>query len=169
MKKILTNFCSVCILISAAASLSRADDLAKRIGLGLGYPYLCLKGGITSNLAIEGRGQFSEGVIVLGGRGYYNFNPKDRAVVYAGGEVNYVTFDTETDKGKVKGNGYTLLAFLGLEYFVVPKTVGLAVDIGPVYTKVGGTFEGYEEESKPQSGVDIALNFGVNFYFGIGK
>lgn len=131
------------------------NDLHKRFGLGLGYPYLSLKYGLTSHLTLEPRGAFGKGIVTAGGRLYWNFTPKSRIVLYSGLEANYVSFDKEN----TSGNGYLTEFFLGAETFLTDK-ITFIIDIGPGYTKLAESGSDYTTE-----GLDWILNIGLNFYF----
>ena len=44
-----------------------AENIHKKIGIGLGYPFLSVKYGLSSKLSIEARGAFGKGIQVYGG------------------------------------------------------------------------------------------------------
>lgn len=151
MRKFLLSLV-ISMLISFTAE---ADDLAKRIGIGFGNPYISVKYGLNSKFSIEARGAFGSGIIVSGARLYYNFNPEDRAVIFIGGEGDYVTFDTDD----VSGNGYVGYAFVGGEYFISKKFT-FNLDIGPAFI---GLKE--DEFDLDVSGLEWIFNLGINYYF----
>jgi hypothetical protein len=147
---------SISILMGIGiVSTAKADDLNKRIGIGLGNPYISLKYGLSSKLSIEARGAFGSGISVYGARFYYNFNPKDRSVIFIGGEGDFVSFDKED----ISGTGYVVYAFVGGEYFIT-KRFTFNLDIGPA-------FIGLEEDELNLSveGIEYVFNLGINFYF----
>lgn len=85
---------------------------------------------------------------------YYNFNPKDKTVIFIGGEGNYVSFDTND----VTGRGWIGYGFVGGECFLTER-LSFNVDIGPAFISL-------EEDVFHLSvdGVEWIFNLGVNFY-----
>ncbi len=140
----------------SVASNSHSYDLTHKIGIGLGYPYLSLKYGISPKWSMELRGAFDDGIQVLGGRLYHNFTPEERTVIYCGGEMDCVTFDTKD----IAGSGYLGLIFVGGEHFFSKKFT-FCLDFSTVYTKL--TDSEYSDVSV--SGIDLVVNMGINFYF----
>lgn len=69
MKKFLTGSISILIGIGIV-STTKANDLTKRIGIGLGNPYLSIKYGLNSKYSIEARGAFGSEITVGGARFY---------------------------------------------------------------------------------------------------
>ena len=110
-KKFLLIFGLILLINMSIVCIGYANDLTHKIGVGLGYPYLSLKYGISPKWSGELRGAFGSGIVVVGGRVYYNLNPEKRAVIYYGLEMDYVSFDTED----IAGNGYLVLIFVGGE------------------------------------------------------
>jgi hypothetical protein len=136
-----------------------AESIAKRWGVGLNYPGLSVKYGINEKNALELKSQFGEGIFVIGPRYYYNFNPKDKAVIFLGGEVAYISFKGDESEG----SGFCVGGFVGGEYFV-NKNFAVSMDIGPVYITLKD-----KDTSLDESGVDFVLNLGLNYYFGGGQ
>lgn len=132
---------------------ANADDLAKRIGVGLGNPYLSLKYGLNSKLSAEARYAFGSGVNAYGARLYYNFNPENQMVIFTGLEGDYIRFDRDG----VSGNGYAAYLLVGGEYFIA-KNFTFGLDIGPAFIKL-------EEDELSVDGVEYIFNLGVNLYF----
>ncbi len=132
-----------------------ADSIKGKIGIGLGYPYLSLKYGLTQNLSLETRGAFGDGINVYGGRLYYNFNPNDMIVISIGGERDYVSFDTDGTSGK----GYIGYGFISGEYFIFQEFT-LNLDVGPAFISLN------EDKFKLSvDGIEWIFNLGINFYF----
>jgi len=140
------------ILIGCTTPLTSADDISGKLGLGLGNPYISLKYGLNSKLAGEIRGAFGSGISVYGIRGYYNFNPESKAVIFLGGEADLISFDIEG----ISGEGNVLMVFVGLEYFISDKLT-LSTDIGPALITVSS-------EGTSVSGPEWVFNVGINFY-----
>ncbi len=159
-KKLLIIFGLIFLINVSVVCIGYADDLTHKIGVGLGYPYLSVKYGISPQWSGELRGAFGSGIVVAGGRVYYNLNPEKRAVIYYGLEIDYVSFDSEG----IAGTGYLGLIFVGGEYSI-NKSLTVCMDIGPVYTKL--TDSEYSDVSV--SGIDWVVNIGVNFYFSLTK
>lgn len=157
-KKFLIVLALIFLLNVGVISIAHSDDLTHKIGVGLGYPYSSLKYGITPKWSAELRGAFGSGIIVFGWRLYHNFNPTKRTVIYCGGEIDYVSFDTEN----IVGNGYLWLIFIGGEHFL-SKNFAVGLDIGPIYTKLNAL----EYSDISVSGIDWVVNIGVNFYFSV--
>ena len=157
-KKLLIIFGLIFVVNVSAVSVGYADDLSHKLGIGLGYPYLSVKYGINSRWSGELRGAFGSGIVVAGGRVYYNLNPEKRAVIYYGLEMDYVSFNTDD----ISGNGYLGLIFVGGEYFI-NKNLTVCMDIGPVYTKLADS----EYSDVSVSGIDWVVNIGINFYFSL--
>lgn len=159
-RKFLIILALIFLLNVGVIAIGYSDDLTHKIGVGLGYPYFSLKYGFSPKWSAELRGAFGSGIIVMGGRLYYNWNSEKRTVIYCGGEMDYVTFDTED----IAGNGYLGLVFVGGEHFI-SKRFAVSLDIGPVYTRL--TDSEYSDVSV--SGIDWVVNIGINFYFSLKK
>jgi len=136
-------------------SSASGDSLANRIGIGLGNPYIAVKYGLTSKFSVEGRGAFGSGILAYGARLYYNFNPRNRTVIFIGGEGDYVSFDVDD----VKGLGVVGYGFVGGEYFITRKFT-FNLDIGPAYI-----FLKEGEFDFDVHGFEWVFNLGINYYF----
>jgi len=154
--KVIAGMFGIVILCSfAQVQKAGANDLTKKWGIGLNYPGISAKYGISPKFAVELRGQFGKDIFVVGPRGYYNFNPMSRYVLYSGLEVDYVNFKGD----KSSGWGVAGDAFAGLEFFVI-EHLGLNVDIGPAYISLKDS-----DTSEKEDGVEWVINVGVNYYF----
>jgi hypothetical protein len=159
MKKLIVCFSLCFLFILGTTSTGHSFDLTRRIGIGFGYPYFGIKYGINPGVSLEAKVAFGEGIIVGGPRIYCNFNPRDRTVYYLGGEVNYVTFDTED----AKGEGFIGGVFIGGEIFL-SRSFSFNLDFGPYYTKlIDSEFTDLEVD-----GIDYVVNLGIHIYFGGG-
>ncbi|MBU1753325.1 SH3 domain-containing protein [bacterium] len=147
---IILIFLSICCFTSDVESY----DLTKRIGIGLGNPYASLKYGINSKFSTELRCAYGEDILVIGPRFYYNFNPKEKIVIYVGGEGDCVTFD----KDDMKGNGYIGMAFIGMEYFST-NNLTFCTDIGQAYVSLS------KDNKNEADGIGWVINLGINYYF----
>jgi hypothetical protein len=150
MVKIIILFLLTCCFISNV----EAHDLTKRLGIGLGNPYISLKYGINSKFSTELRCAYGENILVVGPRFYHNFNPEDRVVIYLGVEGDYVTFD----KDNLNGNGYIGMVFVGMEYFST-NNLTFCTDIGPAYVSLSGN------NDSETDGIGWVINLGINYYF----
>lgn len=153
LKKVL--LCMLVVFCHFGCSVN-AYDSSKKVSLGLGYPYISLKYGVSSHFAIEIRNTTEEGIQIIGGRIYYNVNPFSRSVLYYGIEGDNISF-SYTDQN---GTGFAGYVFIGEEYFL-NKTISLNLDIGPTYTKVIDE----SQSSIAIEGVDWVANLGLNLYF----
>jgi len=154
MEKVLLTMTISVLMSFGITSVANADDLTKRIGIGLGNPYISIKYGFNSKCSIEAKGAFGSGITVGGTRFYHNFNPNDRTVIFMGVEGNHVSFDTND----ISGNGWIGYGFVGGEYFISQKFT-FNLDIGPAFISL-------EEDECGLSidGVEWVFNLGVNFY-----
>lgn len=152
MKRIVIGIILGIFLVGCSSSLVRANDISKKFGLGVGNPYIALKYGFTPKLSGEIRGAFGSGIAVYGIRGYYNFNPENKGVIFLGGEADLISFNTE----EISGNGSVLMVFVGFEYFITEKLT-LSTDIGPALITISS-------EGTSTSGPEWVFNIGINFY-----
>lgn len=149
--------CLLSIIFLSGLSTVNATDLSKRLGIGLGYPYLSLKYGFSSRFTGELRGAFDEGIGVYSVRGYYNFLVDERILGFAGADLGYITFDTE----ELKGTGTLIMPFVGGEYFLTEQ-LSVGVDIGPAFISLGSMVLGKDFSI---SGIEWVSNLGINYYF----
>jgi len=131
------------------------EGLAGQIGVGLNYPGVDLKIGLTPRFLLEARGQFGEGISAYGLRGYYYFNPKGKPRYFTGMEADLINFKGEESKG----NGWCAIGFLGGEYFLSER-FSLQLDFGPVYVSIKD-----KNTNLSEGGIDYLVNMGINLYF----
>jgi len=155
LKKFLLVIITVFLVGSLTAPIVTGDNLDNRIGIGLGNPYISIKYGLSSKFSIEGRGAFGSGIFVGGARLYYNFNPEYRAVIFVGGEGDYVSFNVDD----MEGFGFVAYGFLGGEYFIT-KRLTFNLDIGQAYI-----FLKENESALDEEGLEWVFNLGINYYF----
>lgn len=137
-------------------SKAQAIDLNGRLGVGLNYPGVNVKYGITPKVAIEARGQFEKNITLFGPRFYYNFSSNKIMNLFLGGEADWIKF-----KGEIsKGSGFAVETFVGGEYFLT-KNLSLTTDIGPAYISLKDA-----DGKKSSEGIEYVVNVGVNYYFG---
>ena len=125
--------------------------MSKRWGVGVNYPGLGVKYRVNEKSAVGIKTQFAKDIFVIGPRYYHSFNPKDKAVLLAGGEVDYLTFKGDSSKG----SGWVIEAFVGGEYFIQPN-FSISSDIGPAFIYLKD-----KDTSLDESGIDFVLNLGL--------
>ena len=130
-------------------SLSEAE-----LGIGLGWPYLCLKYNFLNSISSELRWSTGEGINVFSCRGYWNFKSFDRLKLFTGLEAGYINFDTVG----IKGSGWEGSVFIGCEYFVVLQKFSIALDFSP-------TFISLSSDKYKIDGVELITNLAVYYYF----
>lgn len=144
------------IAVAVCAGRAPAADLSHRIGVGLNWPGIAVKYGISPKWAIEGRYQTQDKISVMGPRIYYVMKEGSALNLLAGVEGDYVTFTGDVSQG----SGFAGEIFVGGEYFVA-RNLSFLLDMGPAYVSLSDT-----DTSESVSGLDVVLNMGVNYYFG---
>jgi len=135
-------------------AVARADSIKGRIGLGLNYPGVSARYGLSNKFALELKGQFGSGVTVLGPRAYYYFGTDSKACLFAGAEIDYVSF-----KGDVSsGGGIAVEPFLGGDYFI-SKHLTLGLDIGPAFIALSD-----KDTDESVSGMEFVANINITWY-----
>ena len=151
MKKILV------MLVVILPGMLFADS--GRVGIGVNYPGVGVRYGISPRGTCELKAQFGDDIFVIGPRYYRHISSQNKLAIFAGGEVSYLTF-----KGDVsEGSGFVLEAFVGGEYFVAPN-FGVSLDIGPAYIGLKD-----KDTDEIEGGVDGVINLGLTYYFRGGK
>mgnify|MGYP001044483381 CR=1 FL=1 len=144
------------ILVFAFHCVSEAIDNKGKIGIGLNYPGVGIRYGLTKKFTLEAKGQFGSDISLGGLRVYYNFKSPERINLFGGLEGDYVNFKGE----KSEGTGYVTEVFLGGEYFTT-KRLALQLDFGPAFISLTD-----KNTQVKQEGVEYVVNFGINYYFG---
>lgn len=155
MKKIIYIFVICCLSIYCSRWQAFAYNSNKNIGIGIGYPYISVKYGHNSKFSFEARGAFGDGVSILGGRSYYNFNPLNKIIPFLGIEGDYCIFETD----EISGKGFIAYIFAGGEYYI-SKRVAFTMDIGSAYISLWEN--DYDLNAR---GFEFVFNTGINFYF----
>lgn len=138
---------------------AQTEGIKGKMSLGINYPGVSFKYGLSNKIALEAKGQFGKDVLVTGGRCYYNFNSKGQIILFTGGEVDYIDFKGEYGEG----SGWAIEGFVGGEYFVAPS-LGFQLDFGPAWINLED-----DEISTSVEGIEYIVNIGINYYFGGGK
>lgn len=142
------------ILLLILPALVNADNIKGRLGMGLNYPGVSLRYGLSNKFALELKGQFGSGVTVLGPRTYYYFGTDSKVCLFAGAEFDYVSF-----KGDVSsGNGMVIEPFLGGDYFV-SKHLALGLDFGPAFIALSD-----KDTEESVSGIEFVANINIICY-----
>jgi hypothetical protein len=143
-------------VLSASSHPLFAEPIKGRVGIGLGFPYLSLKYGITHQAAFELRCAYMDGILVAGGRLYYNINPQRQLVGYITLEGDYISF---RDVEGLSGSGYIFAIFFGGELFA-SRSVSITGDIGPAYISIKDNDTGASVNP-----IQFVANLGINLYF----
>lgn len=155
MQKIICILSICCFSICWSNRPALAYDSNKKIGIGIGYPYISIKYGHNTKYSAEARGAFGEGISILGARLYYNFKPVSSIIPFLGIEGDYTMFESDDLSGK----GFITYVFAGGEYSI-SKRISLTMDIGTAY--IGIWENDYDLNVR---GFEFVFNVGVNFYF----
>jgi len=135
-------------------AMVRADGIKGRLGLGLNYPGVSARYGLSNKFALEMKGQFGSGVTVFGPRAYYYFGTDSKVCLFAGVELDYVSF-----KGDVSsGGGIAIEPFLGGDYFI-SKHLALGLDIGPAFIAISD-----KDTDESVSGMEFVANINITLY-----
>lgn len=133
----------------------QAKMLKNKTGVGINYPGISAKHWFE-NYGLGAKAQFADSVQVYGLRTYRKILSLHNPILYGGVEADYLFF-----KGDIaKGNGIASELFVGMEY-LFKSPFSLSMDIGPSFI-----FLNDKDTSETESGFDVILNIGVNYYFG---
>jgi hypothetical protein len=122
------------------------------VGISLGWPYIGIKYNFSKQFGSELRLANDGGINVYSGRGYWIFSTTNKLNLFSGLELGFITFNTLD----IKGAGYETSVFLGGEYFVSPQ-MSFAIDFAP-------TFIGVSSDNISVDGLEIVVNFALNYY-----
>jgi len=150
MKKVFLLVVSVMLF----SSLAVASDLKGRFGIGLNWPGVQARYGITNSILAEFKTQFASNNTTIGGRGYYLFKeiPGNVSIIpCAGIEFSWVISQY------LKYGGYLAGGFGGVEVMAT-KNIGIGIDAGLYYVSLTSTLGAY-----PDWG--IIFNGGLTYYF----
>jgi len=140
----------VFLLITSVLSTLHAQSLS----LGLRYPGLALKVGLSDSLAVELCYLSNQNLSSTGFRGLLYPNPKSQLRTFIGGEYNLL--NAKTDKSESAGN--YMGGFIGAELFITPS-LSFTADIGYGTISLTDTVTSViQEESYP------IVNAGINYY-----
>jgi len=143
-------------LLCTVSFAVRSEVNGGNFAVGLNYPGIGLKYFLTDKIPLELKIQTDTNVTVTGLRGYYYFNPSPCLHLYAGLEMDTLSFTGEVSKG----SGFATLLFIGGEYFL-GNSLSLQLDIGPAMISLSDT-----DTSVSVSGMEFVANLGINYYFG---
>jgi len=138
--------------VSTSAPFAFASSLEKRLGVGLGNPYVSIKYYANQRSAYEVRGAFGSGINVYSARVYRNFTQKGKSVTFAGLEGGTISFDKED----IEGDGSFGMLFVGFENSLSEKLT-FVLDIGPAYISLSS-------EGASVEGLEWVANLGIYYY-----
>ena len=137
-----------------------SSAFAERWGVGVNYPGLGVKYTVDKMNTVELRTQFGEDVFVMGPRLYHSISNRGKTTIYAGGELDYLTFEGKSSKG----SGFVLEPYVGVEYlieYLTAHNLGLNIDIGPAFISLKD-----KDTNETEAGIDFVVNLGLTYYLG---
>jgi len=142
--------------------------LPGRMDVGLNYPGVTFRYGLTSKIALQGKAQFGSGVTVIGPRAYYYLSSheyervafeytsvKERVDFYVGPELDLIIFEGDESSGM----GFAAGAFGGFEYYFI-RNMTFGMDMGPVIVSIVDS-----DTKESVTSFNIILNAALNYYF----
>lgn len=153
------------LLFAALMAAACAPVSAGGLSLGLGYPYVSVKCGLSGRISAEGRYYSADGIDIYAGRLYwdfagYAFSPgfdDDKIKLFAGLEGGHIKFDSSG----VKGSGSEAAVFAGGEYRIT-RSFSILMDFAPTLISLK---DGDNDDVKVD-GVEFVANLGLYFRFG---
>jgi len=147
------------VVSGSYAQGAMSDSCGSRYGLGVNYPGLALRYGVSDEFALEARGQMSLDnpdidASAYGGRLYYFFGDYGRIFPYITAEGDAGRYDD----GKIQASGYGVGVFIGFEYFLHER-ISVQADFGPAYVSMSG-------KAVSVSDAHFVTNLGITFYVG---
>jgi hypothetical protein len=119
---------------------------------GAGFRYMT-----SDQTAWDFRAQFADKITIAGLRLHRHFQRSSpRLSLYWGAETDFVKFRGDDSKG----TGFILGPFLGGEYRM-ERNISFQMDVGPMWVSLKD-----KDTAASDSGVELVVNFGINFYFG---
>ncbi|MFH1282411.1 MAG: hypothetical protein ABII27_01955 [bacterium] len=150
--KLIASFCLLLIFLYPVYAGHTGGDY----GVGLNYPGLGVRYYLSNNFSLEGKGQFEKDIVLGGLRGYYYFNHEAEILFFTGLEADFISFKGDDSKG----SGFAGEIFIGGETFIA-NSLSLQLDFGPAFISLKD-----KDTSIKADGVELVVNFGVNYYFG---
>jgi hypothetical protein len=153
---LLLAVCTVCSFAGPVNDTPAPAGMQGCVAVGLNYPGLSFRYGMTPKLILEGRYETSEDVSLYGPRGYYVLSgTPEKVITFAGLEGDIVSFKGDGSEGY----GTVLSVFYGIEYFI-NRTLSLQCDFGPAFVSLSDNNSGISQTS-----VEFVVNLGINYYF----
>jgi hypothetical protein len=147
------------LAVSSAAFTAESPIDRGSVAVGFNYPGLGIRCFPFDRYAAEVRGQYETGAFSAGGRFCRYFGPITGVFPYAGLELDYASL-----KGKTAGGqGVVAELLAGGEIFVL-RRISFQFDFGPSYIYLKNA-----EYSVSAGGLEYIVNFGLNYYFGLGN
>ncbi|MCX5778014.1 MAG: hypothetical protein NTU66_02160 [Elusimicrobia bacterium] len=122
------------------------------LSIGLGWPYVSVKGNLSPRFATEARYAAAEGIKVYAGRLYWNFSRSENIKLFTGLEGGWIEFDTFD----IHGAGYEGSLFVGGEYFVA-KNLSFMMDFCP-------TVIALKSDDVSVDGIEWTMNLAIHYY-----
>jgi hypothetical protein len=142
------------VLIIILFNTSQAER--KTISVNINYPGIGIRYLLSEKIGAELKAQTEIGATVIGARVYYLMNEKFGIHPLYG-----IEFDTLTFKGEVsEGSGMALALFVGAESYLT-ESLSLQLDFGPAMIMLSD-----DSTSVSDTGTEIVINIGINWYFG---
>lgn len=145
------KFLILAAALSVAPALSGAD-LSGRFGIGVNWPGIQIRYGITDNIVAEGRVQFAANNLTVGGRAYYHLMeiPGTVPVIpYVGGGFDWVV-------SNVLRGGYLTGGFAGAE-LMLTDNISIGGDAGLYWADIW-----YDQHYADWG---LIFNAGLTYYF----
>jgi hypothetical protein len=153
--KILKNTALLLFALCGFAQSSHSDISKGLTGAGLNYPGISFKYFLNDRTELEVKAQSEQGAGAVGARAYRFLKSYSSVYLFAGGELDMLTFEGEVGRG----SGRVLAVFAGGEFFF-RDNISLQLDLGPAMLMLNDNK--YEVS---ESGLELILNIGVNWYF----
>ncbi|MFW6134236.1 MAG: hypothetical protein ACOC5R_01510 [Elusimicrobiota bacterium] len=153
MKKI--SIAIILVIAMMTVSNGITAGTGKKLAVGINYPGLGVRYGITDSVCMELKGQYQDDIIVAGLRSYKYFSSLSGVHPFVGIEADFVDFKGDQSEG----SGIALEIYGGGEYFLT-KNLSFQLDIGPAYIALSDKNYDVSED-----GIEFIANMGINWYF----